>query len=138
VCARSLAERPGPRALWVGLESIHAVTYFAPGCRSALRDVGLKGSWSGYFAARAAPLGAVGAGPVTAAFANFHPDMVARAVRACWEVVAPEVLWTVRARRLKEGFQTDAARGLYLGAGFVQTSVDRLLVRPAPHEESVP
>jgi GNAT superfamily N-acetyltransferase len=37
------------------------------------------------------------------------------------------------ARRLKVGFQTDAARNLYLGAGFVQTSVDRLFIRPAPH-----
>ncbi len=33
------------------------------------------------------------------------------------------------ARRLKVGFTTDPARRLYLGAGFVQTSVDRLLVR---------
>ena len=39
------------------------------------------------------------------------------------------------ARRLKVGFQTDAARNLYLGAGFEQTSVDRQLIRPAPHEE---
>jgi GNAT superfamily N-acetyltransferase len=38
------------------------------------------------------------------------------------------------ARRLKVGFETDAARALYLGAGFVQTSVDRLLIRTAPHE----
>jgi predicted N-acetyltransferase YhbS len=36
------------------------------------------------------------------------------------------------ARRLKVGFESDAARNLYLGAGFVQTSVDRSLVRPAP------
>jgi predicted N-acetyltransferase YhbS len=35
------------------------------------------------------------------------------------------------ARRLKVGFETDAARSLYLGAGFVQTSVDRRLIRPA-------
>jgi len=35
------------------------------------------------------------------------------------------------ARRLKVGFETDAARDLYLGAGFVQTSIDRLLIRPA-------
>ena len=32
------------------------------------------------------------------------------------------------ARRLKVGFETDAARNLYLGAGFVQTSIDRLLI----------
>ncbi|HSJ72068.1 MAG TPA: GNAT family N-acetyltransferase [Acidimicrobiia bacterium] len=38
------------------------------------------------------------------------------------------------ARRLKVGFETDAARDLYLDAGFVQTSVDRLLIRPAPSD----
>jgi ribosomal protein S18 acetylase RimI-like enzyme len=35
------------------------------------------------------------------------------------------------ARRLKVGFTTGAARSLYVGAGFVQTSVDRLLTRSA-------
>ncbi len=78
-------------------ESIHAVTYFAPGCRSALREAGLRGFWSGYFAARAAPLGRVGDGPVAAAFFNFHPAMVAKAVPGCWETVAPETLCRVRA-----------------------------------------
>ena len=39
------------------------------------------------------------------------------------------------ARRLKVGFETDAARNLYLGAGFVQTSIDRLLIRPGLHEQ---
>ncbi len=39
------------------------------------------------------------------------------------------------ALRLKVGFETDAARNLYLGVGFVQTSIDRLLIRPAPHEQ---
>ncbi len=34
------------------------------------------------------------------------------------------------ARRLKVGFSSDTARRVYLGAGFVQTSVDRLLTRP--------
>lgn len=38
------------------------------------------------------------------------------------------------ARRLKVGFETDAARSLYLGAGFAQTSIDRLLTRPASYE----
>jgi GNAT superfamily N-acetyltransferase len=42
------------------------------------------------------------------------------------------------ARRLKVGFETDAARNLYLGAGFVQTSVDRLLIRPAPAAQATP
>jgi predicted N-acetyltransferase YhbS len=38
------------------------------------------------------------------------------------------------ARRLKVGFTTGTARSLYLGAGFEQTSVDRLLTRPAPND----
>jgi hypothetical protein len=37
---------------------------------------------------------------------------------------------------VKVGFETDAARSLYLAAGFVQTSVDRLLTRPAPQAQS--
>jgi hypothetical protein len=85
------------RQLWVVVESIHAVTYFAPVCRQALRDAGLKGFWAGYFAARAAPLGAVGAGPVIAAFFNFHPAMVRRAVPSCWETVGPAELTVRRA-----------------------------------------
>jgi hypothetical protein len=62
-----------------------------------LREAGLRGFWSGYFAARAAPLGAVGAAPVHAAFFNFHPAMVARAVPVCWDAVAPDTLCRVRA-----------------------------------------
>jgi hypothetical protein len=81
----------------VALESLHAVTYFARSCRHALRDRGLAGFWPGYFAARAAPLGRVGAGPVSAAFFNFEPGMVADAVPHCWEVVDPEELTMVRA-----------------------------------------
>jgi hypothetical protein len=81
----------------VVLESLHAVTYFARPCRHALRDHGLVGFWNGYFAARAAPLGRVDAGPVTAAFFNFNPAMVAAAVPGCWEVADPATLTVVRA-----------------------------------------
>jgi hypothetical protein len=42
-------------------------------------------------------LGRVGAGPVTAAFFNFAPALVARAVPGCWDVVAPSTLCRVRA-----------------------------------------
>jgi hypothetical protein len=82
--------------MWVALESLHAVAYFARPCRHALRHRGLVGFWNGYFAARAAPLGRVGAGTVAAAFFNFHPDMVAAAVPRCWEVVEPATLTVVR------------------------------------------
>jgi hypothetical protein len=104
------------RQLWVVTESLHAVTYFAPACRGALRDAGLKGFWAGYFAARAAPLGAVGAGPVAAAFFNFHPAMVRRAVPACWAAADPTHLTVARAAAaataLMEVGAADALAGL--------------------------
>jgi hypothetical protein len=89
--------RPTADGRWVALESVHAVTYFAPTCRQVLSDAGLKGFWAGYFAARAAPLGAVEGGPVVAAFYNFHPAMVQKAIPACWDVVDPARLALDRA-----------------------------------------
>jgi hypothetical protein len=84
--------------MWVVVaESVHAVTYFAPACRQSLRDAGLKGFWAGYFAARAAPLGVVGTGPVAAAFFNFDPAMVRHAVPSCWDAVDPATLTVQRA-----------------------------------------
>ena len=80
---------PLARRVWLHLETAHALTYFAPESRAAFADAGLRGFWRGYFAGRAAPLGAVGAGPVVAAFHGFHPEMVARAIPSVWELVAP-------------------------------------------------
>jgi len=78
------------RGLWHLLETLHAVTYFAPECRTSAEDLGFKGFWMGYFGCRAAPLGPVGAGPVTATFFNFHPDKVARAIPDAWDHVTPQ------------------------------------------------
>lgn len=78
------------RGLWHLLETLHAVTYFAPDCRAANEELGFKGFWMGYFGCRAAPFGPVGAGPVTATFFNFHPDKVARALPDAWDHVTPE------------------------------------------------
>lgn len=77
------------RRLWMIAEPIHALTYFAPECHEAFEAAGYRGFWRGYFAGRAAPMGAVGPGVVTAAFYGFHPDFVARAVPAVWEVGRP-------------------------------------------------
>jgi len=46
------------RSMWTLFEPIHAVIYFAPEARSAYERAGLRGFWRGYFASRAAPLGA--------------------------------------------------------------------------------
>ncbi len=84
------------RAVWKRLEPIHAVTYFAPEPIGALAAAGYRGFWMGYFAGRAAPLGAVGADVVTALFYNFAPSRVAKALPDAWGYAGPEV--ALRAR----------------------------------------
>jgi hypothetical protein len=84
------------RTVWQVLEPLHAVTYFTPESREANRAAGLRGFWMGYFASRAAPLGAVTAGVVEAAFFNFHPAMVRRAVPDAWGFAAPEAVLRAR------------------------------------------
>jgi len=68
---------------------VHGVTYFAPEARTALDGLGFRGFWMGYFAARSAPLGVVPAQVVTAAFYNFAPERVAKALPAAWDVASP-------------------------------------------------
>jgi hypothetical protein len=84
------------RRLWTVAEPYHALTYFAPEAHQAFVDAGLRGFWRGYFAGRAAPLGPVPAGVVTAAFFGFHPGFVARAVPSVWSVVEPAAAITAR------------------------------------------
>jgi len=81
------------RRMWQLLEPYHAVVYFSPEVADAMRAIGLKGFWMGYFAGRSAPLGPVGPEVVTALFFGFHPAMVARALPDAWTFVSPaEVL----------------------------------------------
>ncbi len=73
------------------------MTYFAPEARAALDELGYRGFWMGYFAARAAPLGTVPPEVVTAVFYNFAPERVAKALPAAWQIAGPEA--ALRARQ---------------------------------------
>ncbi|MGN7780000.1 SCO6745 family protein [Mycolicibacterium sp. 22603] len=84
------------RRLFDRLEPIHAVTYFAPEARSALDGLGFRGFWSGYFAARSAPLGPASPEVVTAVFYNFAAHRVAKALPAAWEIAAPDTVLAAR------------------------------------------
>ena len=75
---------------------MHAATYFAPEARTALEGLGFRGFWMGYFAARSAPFGMVPAEVVTAAFYNFAPERVAKALPAAWEIASPSDALGVR------------------------------------------
>ena len=80
------------RRVWEVLEPLHALIYFAPEARDAFTDLGLKGFWMGYFASRAAPMGAVDAPVVTATFFNFPHRMVARALPDAWAYASPDAV----------------------------------------------
>jgi len=102
--------------MWTLFEPIHAVTYFMPEARSAYEKAGLRGFWRGYFAGRAAPLGAAGPAVVAASFFNFAPAFVARAIPGVWELITPEEALRVRLAgatsalgRLLDGREAEAA-----------------------------
>lgn len=84
------------RDAWRLLEPLHAVVYFSPEPLAALRNVGYRGYWMGYFAGRAAPLGQVGPDVVYAAFYNFSFDRVAKALPAAWSFASPEAALKAR------------------------------------------
>lgn len=85
------------RQFYDRFEPIHAVTYFAPEVRAGLDDLGYRGFWMGYFAARSAPLGVVAPQVVTAVFYNFAPARVAKALPAAWDIAGPDA--ALRARQ---------------------------------------
>ncbi len=114
----------GARDLWARVETVHAVTYFAPESVEAARLAGLRGYWMGYFGFRAAPLGPVPAAVVEAVFAGFAARMVARAVPDAWGYARPEVLVDRRAQAA-----ADALRRLVPQAEQVATEAVPLLER---------
>ena len=84
------------RRMWTLIEPVHVVTYFAPEARQAFEAAGLRGFWRGYFAGRSAPLGAVDAPVIIAAFCSFAPSFVRRALPAVWELITPAEALRVR------------------------------------------
>jgi hypothetical protein len=84
------------RSMWIRFETYHAVTYFTPEARAATDALGCKGGWMGYFATRAAPLGAVPADLIVSMFYNFHPSLVERAIPTAWQLAEPTAFLTAR------------------------------------------
>ena len=76
------------RKMWRTLEPYHGMIYFAPEATAAYESLGVMGL-DGYFAARAAPMGAVPAEVVVATFFNFNPDVVHAAIPAVWAAASP-------------------------------------------------
>ncbi len=115
------------RDMWHLFEPVHAVTYFAEDAAAEFTAAGLKGFWMGYFAGRAAPMGAVGPVVVDATFFSFHPRRVARALPDAWALASPARVLEARS----SGAQRALARVLGPGHGGVDVARAAVLVHTA-------
>lgn len=87
------------------LETLHALCYFAPEVEAELVALGVRKGRGSYFAGRSAPMGRVGAGPVTATFFVFNPALVAKLVPACWEAASPQDAYAARVRGVDASYR---------------------------------
>jgi hypothetical protein len=78
------------------IEPLHSHLYFAPEHDEHFSALGLRPGRMSYFAGRAAAMGAVGAGVVTATFCNFSPSLVAHMIPRAWTLASPEQVLAAR------------------------------------------
>lgn len=117
------------RRLWEHVEPVHAVVYFAPEVAEGFAETGLKGWWSGYFAGRAAPLGACGPELVEALFYGFATERVRRAVPYVWTVLSPAAAIALREHRVRVALERVLGPGEWGGtlervAALLETAVE--------------
>ncbi|MFC8916485.1 hypothetical protein ACFT5C_12025 [Streptomyces sp. NPDC057116] len=80
------------------INPLHSTVYFSPDYARELAALGVTDSNAAYFAGRAAAMGAVGPGVVTASFYNFNHELVARHLPAVWDTAAPGAVLAARLR----------------------------------------
>lgn len=83
------------RKTWRTLEPLHGMVYFVREAAEAYERLGITGP-AGYFASRAAPMGAVQADVVVSTFFNFNPELVKAAIPSSWVIATPAALVTAR------------------------------------------
>ncbi|MBA3655528.1 MAG: hypothetical protein H0W70_15200, partial [Actinobacteria bacterium] len=83
------------RKTWRTLEPYHGMIYFVADAADRYAALGIKDR-AGYFASRAAPMGAVSADVVIATFFNFHPALVRAAIPAAWSAASPAEILDAR------------------------------------------
>jgi hypothetical protein len=92
-----LPERAGRRCHNV-INPLHSTHYFSPDLDRELTALGIADRRAAYLAVRAAAMGPVGAGVVTATFYNYRPGLVALHLPAVWETARPEAVLAARMR----------------------------------------
>lgn len=123
------------RKTWRTLEPIHGMVYFATERDEVYAKLGLRQE-SGYFASRAAPMGAVPAEVVIATFFNFNPAFVRRAMDDVWTQTTPETAVEARLevvdrslRRLL-GDEVAGSADVRRAAGLARRAAQRAAERP--------
>jgi len=96
--------------------ALHSLIYFAPETEERLVATGLEAGRMCYFAGRAAPMGSVSGGVVTATFYNFSPALVARCIPRAWQLASPPVIVDARFAA------ADAALSRLLGADVIASA----------------
>ena len=92
------------RKTWRTLEPLHGMIYFVPESAEAYARLGIKGQ-AGYFASRAAPMGAVTPDVVVSTFFNFNPELVHAAIPTSWEIASPQSLLAARFHAVDAAFR---------------------------------
>jgi hypothetical protein len=126
------------RKTWRTVEPLHGMVYFAPEATDSYLQLGLQGQ-AGYFASRAAPMGAVSAGTVIATFFNFAPPLVRSSMAGVWDKTTPAQLVVARAASAGSALRRmlgDAADSpdVVTAAGLAR----RAALRAAEHPEGRP
>ncbi|MEU6707645.1 SCO6745 family protein [Streptomyces wuyuanensis] len=93
----SLHPRAGRRC-HNAVNPLHSTVYFSPDYAKELAGIGVEDARAAYFAGRAAALGAVGPGTVTATFYNFSHELIARHLPAVWDTASPATVLDARMR----------------------------------------
>ncbi|MFI8521047.1 hypothetical protein ACIGEZ_24990 [Streptomyces sp. NPDC085481] len=93
----NLPPRAGRRCAH-SINLLHATLFFSPDLDPAFQELGIEDPGAMRLAARSAPLGAVGAGTVAAAFYNYNHELLARHLPAVWETASPAAVLDARLR----------------------------------------
>jgi hypothetical protein len=120
------------RKTWRSVEPLHGMIYFAPEASQSYVALGIKPE-AGYFASRAAAMGAVSAATVITTFYNFNPRLVRSVIPDVWDTASPA---TVLEARLDSA---DRALRRILGDGVDSPELSRaaVLARMAAERSAV-
>ncbi|MGW0363918.1 SCO6745 family protein [Streptomyces sp. NPDC002990] len=94
----TLPPRAARRCWHTAINPLHATIYFSPDLGKELSALGITDRVAVNLASRAAAMGAVGPGTVTAAFYNYRHDLIARHLPAVWDTATPEQVLAARLR----------------------------------------